>query len=79
MTPQIIVLLFWVAIIVVVWLIFRSKFYRGACEDIEAMKNAPEYKGKATRFEAYMADPMYQLTVDKGKEEASKGKEHEPK
>jgi hypothetical protein len=79
MTPQIIVLLFWVAVIVVVWLVFRSKFFRGACEDIEAMNNAPEYKGKAKRFEAYMANPMYQLTVDKEKEDASKGKDHAPK
>jgi hypothetical protein len=40
------------------------------------MNNAPEYKGSAKRFEAYMANPVYQLTVDKEKEEESKSKDH---
>jgi hypothetical protein len=75
MTPQIIVLIFWVAVVFVVWRLFRSKFYREACEDIDAMNKAPEYKGRSKEFQPHMANPLYQITHDKENETSSK---HEP-
>ncbi len=65
MTPQMIILLFWVVLIIVIWRVFRSRFFRSACDDLNAMHDAPENKGRAHKFEAYMANPNYQLTEDR--------------
>jgi hypothetical protein len=67
MTPQLIILLFWVAVILGVWRLLRSRLYREACEDLEAMRKAPEYQGRAKEFQPFMADPLYQLSSDQEK------------
>lgn len=78
MTPQMIILLFWVVLIIVIWRVFRSKFFRGACDDINAMHDAPENKGRTHKFEAYMADPLYQMNEERRKEKATgKKSDHE--
>jgi hypothetical protein len=68
MTPQIIVLVFWVVVILAVWLMLRSRWYRGHCEDLEAMRNAPETKEEYRRFELHKLNSAYQVVAEREKE-----------
>lgn len=73
MTPQIIVLVFWVVVILAVWLVLRSRWYRGHCEDLEAMRNAPETKEEYRRFELHKLNSAYQVVAEREKEESHGG------
>jgi hypothetical protein len=78
MTPQIIVLVFWVVVILAVWLVLRSRWYRGHCEDLEAMRNAPETKEEYRRFELHKLNSAYQVVAEREKEE-HQGSSHDAK
>jgi predicted secreted protein len=76
MTDAIMILLFWVVLILIVWLVLRSRRFRDARENIQAMQDAPENSHTKREFHAHMANPMHQLSTDQDRPEREKKAPH---
>jgi hypothetical protein len=76
MTNAMIILLFWIALILVIWLVLRSRRFRDACENMQAMQDAPENLHKRREFETYMANPIHQLDSAHNQREQEKKVPH---
>jgi len=59
MPAKLLVFLFMMGIALIAWLLFRSRVYREALEDLEGMRKAPENHMKPSGLQD--ANPFYQL------------------
>ena len=67
MTPPMVELLFWSVFLFGVWWIYRSKRFRGACEDLKDLYEAPENTHAKQPLAPHMTNPIYQYQQEREK------------